>query len=149
MRAVVQRVASSSVSVGGETVGKIGKGLMVLLGVEGKDERQDARYMVEKIANLRIFEDDHEKMNLSLMDTGGEMLVISQFTLLGDCRKGRRPGFTDAAKPEDAKELYDYFVEEAKRLGIGVESGVFQAHMLVQIENDGPVTLLVDSKKNF
>jgi len=149
MRAVVQRVSTSSVSVDGEKRGEIEKGLTVLLGVEEGDCPKDSKYMVEKIANLRIFEDENEKMNLSLLDIKGEMLVISQFTLLGDCRKGRRPGFTCAAKPEPANELYEMFVEEAKMLGIHVETGVFQTHMIVDIQNDGPVTLLVDSNKKF
>lgn len=149
MRAVVQRVSKSRVSVDGETRGEIEKGVNVLLGVEEGDGPKDSKYMVEKIANLRIFEDENDKMNLSLLDIKGEMLVISQFTLLGDCRKGRRPGFTGAAKPGPANELYEMFVEEAKMLGISVETGVFQTHMTVDIQNDGPVTLLVDSNKKF
>ncbi|MBK5251626.1 MAG: D-tyrosyl-tRNA(Tyr) deacylase [Peptostreptococcaceae bacterium] len=149
MRAVVQRVSASSVSVDGKIMGEIEKGLNVLLGVEEGDGPKDSKKMVEKIANLRIFEDDNDKMNLSLLDIKGEMLVISQFTLLGDCRKGRRPGFSDAAKPEPANEIYEMFVEEAKMLGIHVETGVFQTHMMVNIVNDGPVTILVDSNKKF
>lgn len=149
MRAVVQRVESSEVIVGGEVVGRIGKGLNVLLGVEQGDSSEDASYLAEKIANLRIFEDENEKMNLSLLDVGGEILAISQFTLLGDCRKGRRPNFMAAAKPDEASELYHEFIECLKSYGVNVEMGVFQAHMLVKIDNDGPVTVLLDSRKFF
>lgn len=149
MRAVVQRVSRSSVTVGEETVGAIGRGLTVLLGVAEGDTIEDAKYMAGKIANLRIFEDEAGKLNLSLLDMGGYLLAVSQFTLLGDCRKGRRPGFTDAARPEEANRLYECFVEETRRLGVPVETGVFQTHMVVRIENDGPVTLLVDSRKAF
>lgn len=149
MRAVVQRVESSEVIVGGEVVGRIGKGLNVLLGVEQGDSSEDASYLAEKIANLRIFEDENEKMNLSLLDVGGEILAISQFTLLGDCRKGRRPNFMAAAKPDEASELYQEFIECLKSFGVNVKMGVFQAHMLVKIDNDGPVTVLLDSRKFF
>lgn len=149
MRAVVQRVSSSKVTVDENTVGKIEKGLMVLLGVTHDDDAKDVDYMVEKILNLRIFEDENEKMNLSLLDTKGELLVVSQFTLYGDCRKGRRPNFMDAAKPEIANELYEEFMKKAGECGIKVESGQFAAHMIVDIVNDGPVTMLLDSKKNF
>lgn len=149
MRAVVQRVNFSSVEVDGQVVGKINKGINVLLGVEEGDLSQDVKYMADKIVNLRIFEDADDKMNLSLLDVKGEMLCISQFTLLGDCRKGRRPSFISAAKPDVANELYKQFCEAVKELGIHVETGVFQADMKVDIQNDGPVTVLVDSKKQF
>ncbi len=149
MRAVVQRVSSSQVTVEEKTVGKIERGLMVLLGVTHDDDIKDVEYMVEKIVNLRIFEDENEKMNLSLMDIKGELLVVSQFTLYGDCRKGRRPNFTEAAKPDIADELYEKFMEKAKEYDVKVERGKFGAHMIVDIVNDGPVTLIIDSKKNF
>lgn len=149
MRAVVQRVSSSAVNVDNQIVGSIKKGLMVLLGVEDGDNEKDVDYLVDKVANLRIFEDDDEKMNFSLLDIEGEMLAISQFTLLGDCRKGRRPSFITAARPEPANDLYMNFVEKCRSKGIKVETGKFQAHMVVDIVNDGPVTLLIDSKKNF
>ena len=149
MRAVLQRVSKSSVTVEENTVGKIGKGLMVLLGVEDGDTDKEVSYMVEKILNLRIFEDENEKMNLSLKDVDGELLVVSQFTLMGDCRKGRRPSFSNAARPESANGLYEKFVGMARNQGVNVETGQFQAHMMVDIVNDGPVTLLIDSNKNF
>lgn len=149
MRAVVQRVNQSSVIVEGRVVGEIGKGLNVLLGVEEGDTQQDVIYMAEKIVNLRIFEDHEEKMNLSLLDIKGELLCISQFTLLGDCRKGRRPNFMAAAKPDLANTLYEAFVSEVERYGVHVQKGQFQAHMIVDIQNDGPVTVMVDSRKNF
>ncbi|RKD28017.1 D-tyrosyl-tRNA(Tyr) deacylase [Caminicella sporogenes DSM 14501] len=149
MRAVVQRVNQANVTVNGEIKGSIDKGLMVLLGVEEGDNVKDVEYMVEKIVNLRIFEDENEKMNLSLLDIKGELLVVSQFTLLGDCRKGRRPNFMNAAKPDVANELYKLFVSKSREKGLKVETGVFQAHMVVNLSNDGPVTILVDSKKNF
>lgn len=149
MRAVVQRVNHSSVIVDGKMVGEIGKGLNVLLGVEEGDSEKDVVYMVEKIINLRIFEDDQEKMNLSLLDVKGEMLCISQFTLMGDCRKGRRPSFSNAARPDEANTLYEKFVEAVNLAGIRVETGQFQAHMIVDIQNDGPVTMLIDSKRGF
>ncbi|MEG0250031.1 MAG: D-aminoacyl-tRNA deacylase [Peptostreptococcus sp.] len=149
MRAVVQRVVSSNVKVDGETTGEIDKGLLVLLGVGEDDTPKDTSYMVDKIVNLRIFEDEDEKMNLSLKDVGGELLVVSQFTLYGDCKKGRRPGFSDAARPDKADEYYIDFVNQARELGVKTETGRFQTHMMVELINDGPVTLLVDSKKNF
>lgn len=149
MRAVVQRVASSSVKVGEETTGQIGKGLMVLLGVADGDTEKDVNYMVDKIINLRIFEDENDKMNLSLGDVGGSLLVVSQFTLLGDCRKGRRPSFIEAARPELADDLYQKFVDKVRDMGIHTETGRFQTHMMVDLVNDGPVTILVDSNKNF
>jgi len=149
VRAVIQRVNRSSVIVDSKVVGEIGKGLNVLLGVEEGDSEKDVTYMVEKIVNLRIFEDDQEKMNLSLLDVKGEMLCISQFTLMGDCRKGRRPSFSSAARPDEANALYEKFVQAVGDAGIKVETGTFQAHMIVDIENDGPVTMLVDSKRGF
>jgi D-tyrosyl-tRNA(Tyr) deacylase len=149
MRAVVQRVTSSKVLIGDETVGNINRGLLVLLGVTHDDTSKDVDYMVDKIVNLRIFEDENDKMNLSVRDIEGDLLVVSQFTLYGDCRKGKRPSFTDAAKPELANKLYEEFVEIAKQHELRVQTGRFQAHMLVDIANDGPVTMLIDSKKNF
>lgn len=149
MRAVIQRVNFSSVAVDGVIVGHVKKGLNVLLGVGEGDTLKDVDYMVEKICGLRIFEDSDEKMNLSLLDVGGEMLCISQFTLYGDVRKGKRPGFSSAAKPEEANVLYEKFVESVKAKGIHVEKGVFGAHMIVDIQNDGPVTIMIDSQKNF
>ncbi len=149
MRAVIQKVTKSSVSVDGETVGRIGPGFMVLLGVETGDDESDARYIADKITGLRIFEDEDDKLNLSLADVGGEVLAISQFTLLADARKGRRPGFTKAARPEDADPLYRMTIERIREAGIHVEEGVFRTHMVVDIQNDGPVTILLDSHKNF
>lgn len=149
MRAVVQRVESSQVVVNQEVVGRINRGLTVLLGVEDGDTIEDARYMADKIVNLRIFEDNDDKMNLSLMDIKGELLAISQFTLLGDCRKGRRPNFMAAARPVSASELYKIFIDSCREMGVKVETGIFQAHMMVEINNDGPVTVLVDSRKMF
>ena len=149
MRAVVQRVSTSNVKVEGEVTGKIEKGLLVLLGVGQEDNDKDVDYLVDKIVNLRIFEDENDKMNLSLKDIGGELLVVSQFTLYGDVRKGRRPGFSDAARPEVADKYYMDFVEKARSLGIKTETGRFQTHMMVELINDGPVTLLIDSKKTF
>ncbi|SHJ23870.1 D-aminoacyl-tRNA deacylase [Lutispora thermophila] len=147
MRAVVQRVKSSHVEVDGKITGQINKGLMVLLGISEDDNIEDIDYMVDKIANLRIFEDSEGKMNLSLMDVGGEILVVSQFTLYGDCRKGRRPSFVRAAKPEEAQKLYNLFIKKMEEMNIVVQTGIFQADMTVYIENDGPVTLIVDSEK--
>ena len=149
MRAVVQRVTEGDVTVENQVTGSIGNGFVVLLGVEDTDTEKDAEYLADKIVALRIFEDADDKMNLSLQDVGGEMLVISQFTLLADARKGRRPNFVKAARPEMAKKLYDYFVEKVKAQGIKVGEGIFQAHMMVRIYNDGPVTILLDSNKLF
>ncbi len=146
MRAVIQRVKSSSVTVGDETVGKINSGLLVLLGVAKPDRSADADFLAEKIVNLRIFEDEQGKMNRSLIDIGGEMLVVSQFTLLGDCRKGRRPSFTEAAGPDKANELYEYFVAQVCKTGVHVATGRFRAMMEVALINDGPVTLILESK---
>lgn len=147
MKAVVQRAARGSVTVENSKIGQIGPGLVVLLGVSGDDGSEDVEYLVDKIINLRIFEDSNEKMNLSLRDVGGELLVISQFTLYGDCRKGRRPSFTQAAPPQKAQQLYNEFVELCGQKGVRVETGQFQAHMKVELINDGPVTLIVESKK--
>ncbi|MBR1989003.1 MAG: D-tyrosyl-tRNA(Tyr) deacylase [Firmicutes bacterium] len=149
MRAVVQRVTDADVSVDNKITGSIGKGFVVLLGVEDGDTEADADYMVEKITGLRVFEDEEGKMNLSMMDIGGEMLAVSQFTLLADARKGKRPSFIKAARPEQAKELYDYFTTKVRERGVKVGEGIFQAEMLVRINNDGPVTILLDSKKLF
>lgn len=149
MRAVVQRVSRASVTVDEQVVGKIDAGFMVLLGVSEEDTAADAEYMANKIVGLRVFEDEEGKMNLSLQEIGGQMLVVSQFTLFGDCRKGRRPSFIAAARPEKANELYEKFVELVRGQGIPVETGVFQAMMDVELVNDGPVTLLVESAKLF
>ncbi|WP_055668010.1 D-aminoacyl-tRNA deacylase [Desnuesiella massiliensis] len=149
MRAVVQRVNASSVIVEDKIVGSINKGLNVLLGISKDDTMEDLKYLKDKILNLRIFEDEEEKMNHSLLDVKGELLIVSQFTLYGDCRKGRRPNFMDALSGEQAKELYETFVDMCKEEGIKVETGVFGANMKVNIENDGPVTLMLDSKKIF
>ncbi|MBF4693740.1 D-aminoacyl-tRNA deacylase [Fusibacter ferrireducens] len=149
MRAVVQRVNFSSVEVDGVIVGTVKKGLNVLLGVGEGDTQKDVEYMVEKICGLRIFEDADDKMNLSLLDVGGEMLCISQFTLYGDVRKGKRPSFSSAAKPEEANLLYESFMEAVKGKGITVQKGTFGAHMIVDIQNDGPVTIMLDSQRNF
>jgi D-tyrosyl-tRNA(Tyr) deacylase len=149
MRAVVQRVSHCEVAVAGETVGRIGLGLLVLLGVRAGDSEKDAAYLAEKVANLRIFADTTAKMNLSLKDIGGAALVVSQFTLCGDCRKGRRPSYNDAAPPEVAEGLYEYFVNCLKERGLPTATGRFQAMMEVNLVNDGPVTILLDSEKNF
>ena len=149
MRAVIQRVEKSEVRVSGEVAGRIGPGLLVLLGVAREDGPEAADYLAEKIVNLRIFEDDEGRMNRSLLDTGGEMLVVSQFTLLGDCRKGRRPSFIAAARPEKAGHLYQYFVQCIREMNIAVETGKFQAMMDVSLVNDGPVTLIVESPKHL
>lgn len=149
MRAVVQRVKQASVTIDGVTVGEISQGLMVLLGVGKEDTKQDAAYLAEKIAGLRIFTDAGDKMNLSVQDIQGGILVVSQFTLYADCRKGKRPGFSDAALPETAIPLYEEFVTNLKALGLPVATGQFGADMLVSIDNDGPVTILLDSGKVF
>lgn len=149
MRAVVQRVVRADVTVEEKVTGAIEKGLMVLLGVEDEDEEADAVYLADKIAGLRIFEDEEGKMNLSVKDVGGDLLAVSQFTLFGDCRKGKRPSFIKAARPEKANELYRKFVDLCRDQGLHVEEGIFQAEMLVRIYNDGPVTILIDSKKVF
>jgi D-tyrosyl-tRNA(Tyr) deacylase len=149
MRAVVQRVSRAKVTVAGEIVGEIGIGFLVLLGVGEDDGPDDAAYLAEKIVGLRIFPDDDGKMNRSLAEIGGGLLAVSQFTLYGDCRKGRRPSFIAAARPETAAELYRTFVAEVRGRGIAVATGRFQEHMDVELVNNGPVTLLVDSRKAF
>lgn len=149
MRAVIQRVTRAAVSVEGSTVGQIDSGLLVLLGVTHSDTEKDAQYLAEKICNLRIFEDENNKLNLSVLDIGGKVLSVSQFTLYGDCRKGRRPSFTEAAEPQTAQKLYEKFNSYLEQMGVQVEKGVFQAYMQVELLNDGPVTMLLDSEKNF
>ena len=149
MRVVVQRVNSSKVTVEGEIVGSINKGLNLLIGISKEDTEEDLLYLKDKILNLRIFEDENDKMNLSLLDVKGEILAISQFTLYGDCRKGRRPNFMEAEGGERAKTLYKRFVELLRESNLKVETGKFGAHMIVDIQNDGPVTLMLDSKKKF
>jgi D-aminoacyl-tRNA deacylase len=149
MRAVVQRVKGATVKVDGKTVGEIEDGLMVLLGVARDDTEEDANYLLDKTLNLRIFSDAQGKMNLSLLDIGGALLVVSQFTLYGDVRRGRRPSYIEAAEPEKANALYEYLVCQARNKEIRVETGIFQAMMQVNLTNDGPVTILLDSRKNF
>lgn len=149
MRAVVQRVSSASVTVDGKITGKIGPGLLILLGVSRTDHPEVASYLAEKIVHLRIFSDTAGKMNLSLLDAGGSALVVSQFTLYGDTRGGRRPSYIQAAPPEEANRLYAEFVRAMRGLGVTVETGVFQAHMKVELINDGPVTILLDSEKTI
>lgn len=149
MRAVVQRVASAKVEVEGEITGKISKGLLIFLGIGEDDDDNDLAYLFDKIVGLRIFEDHNNKMNLSIQDIGGEILVISQFTLYGDVRRGKRPSFSKSAHPDIAKEVYKEFIEKAKDIGIHTEEGVFGAHMDISLVNDGPVTILIDSKKEF
>ncbi len=147
MKAVIQRVLSASVEVDGKTVGSTGKGILVLLGVEKGDGEKDADWMAEKIAGLRIFEDSEGKMNLSVQDMGGGILAVSQFTLAGNCSKGRRPSFDTAAPPEEANGLYEYFLGRLRQTGIPVETGIFQANMRVSLVNDGPVTFILESPK--
>ncbi len=149
MRAVLQRVTRASVRVEGETVGEIGHGLVVLLGIARDDTEQDARYLAEKIVSLRVFEDDEARMNLSVLDTRGALLVVSQFTLYGDVRRGRRPSWIEAAEPERAEPLYEFFVAEARRKVSEVATGSFRRMMEVELVNDGPVTILLDSRKLF
>ena len=149
MRAVVQRVREADVTVEGSVTGAIERGLMVLLGVEDGDDESDARYMADKISGLRIFEDSDGKMNLSVKDVFGKILAVSQFTLLGDVRKGKRPSFSKAARPEEARRLYRYFIDLLSEGDIEVQEGIFQAEMMVRILNDGLVTILLDSKKLF
>ena len=144
MRALLQRVSRASVTVDGRVVGQIGRGFVVLVGVTHADTRAEAEWVAAKVAGLRVFDDEAGKMNRALADVGGELLVVSQFTLYGDARKGRRPSFSDAAAPERAEPLVDYFVEQLRRAGFTVATGVFGAHMDVEIHNDGPVTLLVE-----
>lgn len=149
MRIVLQRVKSAYVDVAGETVGSIGAGLMILLGVTQTDNEGDAEYLADKIIHLRVFADEAGRMNRSLLEVHGGLLVVSQFTLYGDCRKGRRPSFDHAARPEQARVLYDYFIQCLKSRNIAVETGVFQAEMEIHLINDGPVTLVLESKSGF
>ncbi len=146
MKALLQRVTRASVSIGNKEVSEIGRGLVVLLGVAGGDTEEDAQYLAQKIVNLRIFSDQEGKFNLSALNVGGELLLVSQFTLLADTRKGRRPSFAEAAPPAQAEELFEYFVEQVRATGLKVETGRFQQYMQVEIHNDGPVTILLDSK---
>lgn len=149
MRAVVQRVTYSSVKVDGEIVGEINKGFNVLLGISKEDTEEDMKYIKDKIINLRVFNDENDKMNLSLLDVKGELLLISQFTLYGDARKGRRPNFMNALGGDEARKLYEKFIEMMKDTGLKVQTGIFGADMKVDIKNDGPVTILLDSSRNF
>jgi len=149
VKALLQRVTRASVSVDGEVVGRIGQGLVVFVGVASGDTEKDAQYLVQKMVNLRIFSDEEGRFNLSALDTKGELLVVSQFTLLADTRKGRRPSFTEAAPPAQAKEMFERFVEQARATGLRVQTGRFQQYMQVEIHNDGPVTILLDSKQRF
>lgn len=149
MRSIVQRVDFAKVVVDGKVVGEIDKGLLVLLGVGKEDEEKDLDYMFEKIVGLRIFQDDQDKMNLSLEDIGGEMLIVSQFTLYGDVRKGKRPSFSESAHPDIAKDLYEKFIAKSRERGIKTETGIFGADMDVELLNKGPVTIMLDSKKTF
>ena len=146
MKALLQRVSSASVTVEGRVIGQIGQGFLILLGVAGDDSEKDADYLAEKVVNLRIFSDDNSKFNLSALQIRAGLLVISQFTLMADTRKGRRPSFTAAAPPEQAETLYRYFIRRISETGLNVETGIFGAHMLVSIVNDGPVTIMLDSK---
>jgi D-aminoacyl-tRNA deacylase len=146
MRIVLQRVKSARVDVAGETAGSIGVGLVILVGVTQTDKEEDAEYLADKVVNLRIFPDETRRMNRSLLEAGGSLLVVSQFTLYGDCRKGRRPSFDHAAPPEQARALYEYFIQRLKSSNIAVETGVFQAEMEIHLINDGPVTFILDSK---
>jgi D-tyrosyl-tRNA(Tyr) deacylase len=148
MRIVLQRVKSARVDVAGQTVGSIGPGFLILLGVTQSDQHQDADYLADKVVQLRIFADESGRMNRSLLEVQGALLVVSQFTLYGDCRKGRRPSFDQAAPPEQARSLYEYFVQRVKLSNIAVETGVFQAEMEIHLINDGPVTFILDSKRN-
>ena len=147
MKALLQRVTGASVSIGGEVVGRIGRGLVVLVGVASGDSDKDINYLVQKIVNLRIFPDDDGRFDLSALDINGEMLLVSQFTLLADTRKGRRPSFVGAAPPDEAEKLFGRFVEQARATGLRVETGRFQQYMQVEIHNDGPVTILLDSRE--
>ena len=149
MKALIQRVTSATVSVEGAVVGEIGHGLVVFVGIANGDTLEDIQYLTRKIIELRIFEDTEGKFNLSVMDVSGELLLVSQFTLLANTRKGRRPGFTDAAPPEMAETLFNQFVEQAKATGLKIATGIFQTHMLVEINNDGPVTIMIDSRERL
>ena len=149
MKALLQRVSGASVSIANEEVGRIGQGLVVFLGVANGDTERDAQYLAQKIANLRVFSDEESKFNLSALDIEGELLLVSQFTLLADTKKGRRPSFVGAAPPAQAEELFEYFVEQARATGLKVETGRFQQYMQVEIHNDGPVTILLNSREKF
>jgi len=149
VKALLQRVSAASVSVAGEVVGRIGRGVVVFVGVASGDSEKDARYLAQRTVNLRIFADEASKFNLSALDIKGELLVVSQFTLLADTRKGRRPSFTDAAPPAQAEGLFELFVSEARASGLKVETGRFQQYMQVEIHNDGPVTIMLDSEGKF
>lgn len=149
MRAVVQRVNEASVSIDNEIVSKIGKGLLVFVGVKPDDTKTDRDYIINKVTNLRIFEDENGKMNLSVKDVDGEILIVSQFTLYGDCRKGRRPSFVRAGDPKEAEQVYNDFIEEILKEPLKIQTGVFQAEMDINLINDGPVTMLLDSEKEF
>ena len=149
MKALLQRVTNARVSVAGAEVGRIGQGLVVFIGVAAGDTEKDIDYLVQKTVNLRIFSDDTDRFNLSALDIGGELLLVSQFTLLADTRKGRRPGFTDAAPPDKAEELFDEFVKKARSTGLKVATGRFQQYMQVEINNDGPVTIMLNSRDKF
>jgi D-aminoacyl-tRNA deacylase len=149
MRIVLQRVSSAKVTVENKIFGEIGQGILILLGISKTDSEKEAKIMLEKVINLRIFDDEQGRMNLSLIDISGELLIVSQFTLYGDARKGRRPSYIDAASPENANKLYEFFVNEARKQIIQVETGKFQAMMNVELANDGPVTILLDSDKLF
>jgi len=149
VKALLQRVTGASVSVGGEVVGRIGRGLVILVGVADGDTEKDAQYLAQKTVSLRIFSDEAGRFNLSALDIKGELLVVSQFTLLADTKKGRRPSFTEAAPPAQAEELFERFVEQARATGLKVETGRFQQYMQVEIHNDGPVTILLDSREKF
>jgi len=149
VRVVMQRVSEASVSVDGATVGAIAQGWLVLVGVRGDDSDEDLAYILDKTVNLRAFPDAEGKMNLSVLDVGGAMLIVSQFTLYGDTRKGRRPGFSDAAPPEKANAMYERYVAELRKTGLSVATGQFQSHMQVKLVNDGPVTFMLDSRKAF
>jgi len=149
VKALLQRVTGASVSVGNEVVGRIGRGLVIFVGVANGDTEKDAQYLAQKTTSLRIFSDEAGKFNLSALDIKGELLVVSQFTLLADTRKGRRPSFTEAAPPAQAEELFERFVEQARATGLKVETGRFQQYMQVKIHNDGPVTILLDSREKF
>lgn len=144
MKVVLQKVKTANVKVDNKIVGEISKGVLVLLGISNTDTEKEADWLINKIIKLRIFEDENKKMNKSLIDINGEILIVSQFTLYGDCRKGLRPSFTEAAKPEKAKILYDYFIEKLKKTGIKVKTGIFQEHMEVSLVNDGPVTMIIE-----
>lgn len=147
MKVVIQRVKNASVTIEGKVHGKINTGFLVLLGISSTDTKQDVDYLVKKVCNLRIFEDENEKMNLALKDVNGELLIISQFTLYGNCSDGNRPSFIEAAKPDIAIPLYEYFIDECRKNISKVETGIFGADMKVELLNDGPVTILIDSKK--